>query len=92
MKYIFLFLLNCIFYTSSLEIEPKLCKNCKFFTKQTILTPNQFGKCMLFTQNKESDFLVDGIHRINITKYCYCSTARNYDYMCGKDGKSFEQV
>lgn len=92
MKYVIVFLLTYIFPTSSLEIELILCKNCKFFIKQTISTPNQFGKCMLFSQNKESDFFVDGVHRININKYCYCSTARNYDYMCGKDGKKFEQV
>jgi hypothetical protein len=37
------------------------------------------------------DYLVDGsIKKANID-YTYCSIARNYDNMCGKDGNMYKE-
>ena len=37
--------------------------------------------------DNSEDFLVTGIQNID---YNYCSIARKYDYMCGKDGKKYK--
>jgi hypothetical protein len=37
----------------------------------------------------DDNFLVDGI--IKKPEYYYCSTARQNDNMCGKDGKLYEK-
>ena len=70
-------------------IKPKLCINCKFYTKENIITSNEFGKCKMFPKdNNNIYFLVDGINKED---YYYCSVARKYDSMCGKEGKFYEK-
>lgn len=91
MKYIFLFICSMFMPVFTLtEITPKLCANCKFF-KHNFIFDKKFGKCMLFpTTEKESiDYYVTG-NKME-TKYEYCSIARNYDDMCGKEGTKYKK-
>jgi hypothetical protein len=96
MNSICIFLLACFSSGFSLPsqpkqpIEPKLCKNCKFFVKENFFTANKFGKCTLFNYEETKYFLVDGIYEKNLENYHYCSTARNYEHMCGAEGKKYE--
>jgi hypothetical protein len=93
MKYIFIYICSIILSTiSANQIRPKLCIDCKFY-KKDFLSSNKFGKCSLFIIKKEENdyFLVDGNNNDNIEEYYYCSTARKYDYMCGKEGKFYEK-
>ena len=49
----------------------------------------KYGKCSLFTtEEANKSFLVDGIDRTRI-EYQYCSIARNFDDMCGQEGKFY---
>ena len=71
----------------NVEITP-ICINCKFF-RNNILTHNRFGKCSLFPiEDNNEEYLVTGI--TNINDYSYCSIARKYDDMCGKEGKQYK--
>ena len=77
MKYFFLFILQVF----SNEI-PK-CIHCKFFQKHFI--DNKYGKCLFFPKT-EVQFVTD--EHDNDSHY-YCSTARKYEDMCGKEGKKY---
>lgn len=69
------------------EITPKFCINCKFFTN-SFMTDNIYGKCSLFRKTERNiNYFVNGIDK-NIDYY-YCSSARNRDDMCGKEGKKY---
>ena len=89
MTKIFLIICSIILPVFSLnEITPKICINCKFFTN-SFLANNMFGKCSLFPKTKEVDdhYFVTGIKKKEA--FYYCSTARKYDDMCGKEGKKY---
>ena len=68
-------------------IKPKLCINCKHF-----ITDNdngKFGKCSLFTKKEgKINFLVNGL---NENSYYHCSTSREYNDMCGEEGKYYKK-
>ena len=84
MNYIFLaiYLPVCSFGVAN----PKLCVNCRFFI--TDYGNGKFGKCSLFpVKDYDDDFLVNGIAEKKPLRYNFCSTARSYDNMCGKEGK-----
>jgi len=67
---------------------PNLCINCKHFKKH-FLNKNEFGKCSFFLREKENDeYFVTGKLQ-NKTDYYYCSVARNYEHLCGEEGKFF---
>jgi hypothetical protein len=68
------------------EITPKLCVNCKFFMSNC-LSGNSYGKCSLFPKTEMEIDLVTGIKKD--AKYQFCSIARDYDHMCGKEGKRY---
>ena len=92
MKYFFIYLSLLSLISLSNSTNPKLCVDCKFFKRD--LFGNKFGKCFLFEKTEiadKNDFLVDGIVRRKNVKYHYCSTARQSDNMCGKDGKLYEK-
>lgn len=87
-----IFIIFCSIILSTFSLEPKLCINCKFFTKEFFFD-NKFGKCILFPREDLNDidnFLVNGIVEKKKIKYNYCSIARNYDDMCGKEGKFYD--
>lgn len=93
-------IMNICFFISTTAfslppITPKFCKNCKYFISDKSISKSlEFGKCQLFnttTVYKDDSYLVTGIDKsiVNV-KYDFCSIARNYDNMCGQDGKYFE--
>ena len=71
------------------NLTQNLCINCKFFKSDSI---KKYGKCELFPIIIENKYyLVDGkIDQIN--DYEYCSVARKYQDMCGKEGKLYENI
>lgn len=92
MNYIFLIIYcNILLSLSVISLKPKLCIDCKFFTKN-IFTPNKFGKCSLFPKIEiDNDYLIDGVENIKNVDYHYCSTSREFEHMCGKEGKLYEK-
>ena len=87
MKNIFLIVCSIILPVFSLnEMTPKLCVNCKFFMSNFI-SGKEYGKCSLFPSKEPEIDLVTGIKRC--PKYKFCSIARDYDDMCGKEGKKY---
>lgn len=90
MKYFFIIIyyLNLFMFLSK-STKSKLCIDCKFFKND--LFGKNFGKCLLFEKTENyDDFLVDGKKRNKKIDYYYCSIARQFDDMCGKDGKLYE--
>ena len=90
-------LLCCIFYNTLSIISanqniPKFCIDCKFF-KNNFFTGSEFGKCSFFPIEKKDypDYLVNGYKKISKTEYTYCSTARKFEDLCGKEGKFYEK-
>jgi hypothetical protein len=72
------------------SITPKLCIDCKFYKKENFFTSSEFGKCVLFPKENDNDyFLVNGVNN-NKTEYHYCSTSRQVERMCAKQGKFYE--
>lgn len=91
MKYIFLIISHTILSTFSINPNPKLCVDCKFFRGELFLG-NKFARCSLFpTEEINHDFLVDGSKKNKQIKYGYCSVARQFDDMCGNEGKLYEK-
>jgi hypothetical protein len=89
MKYIFTILSNIFLPILSLkEIKPKLCVNCRYF-----ITDNgsgKFGKCLLFPRKENDNYmLVNGIP--DFIDYNYCSSSRELEYRCGKEGKMYKK-
>ena len=76
---------------STIPIEPKLCINCKFFVKRNFFTPDELCKCSKFSYTEVDNFFINGVKQPEKKQYYYCSTARNYDHMCGNEGKKFEK-
>lgn len=90
MKYIIVIICSILLPIFSLKkITPKLCVNCKFFINDII--GDEFGKCSLFPKQESSEFnfLVTGIKNIDIDYY-YCSSARQYEDLCGKEGNKYK--
>jgi len=77
---------------SSTSNKPKFCVNCTHFRGSFF--GSKFGKCSLFPQIEEidnRDYLVNGNSKKSIIDYNYCSIIRNYNDMCGKNGKMYEE-
>jgi hypothetical protein len=88
MYHIFLIVCSIVFANA---IEPKFCINCKYF-KKDFFKLDEFAKCQAFPIIPDNnDYLVTGIEKKQIIDYHYCSTARNFDSMCGQEGKKYEQ-
>lgn len=64
----------------------KICKNCKHFQRDWIFGC-KFSKCKSF--DVETTDLITGEKTIN--REMYCSVARNYNHLCGTEGKRFEE-
>jgi hypothetical protein len=90
MKYIFITICSIILSPFlANQITPKLCINCKFYTKR-FFTISEFGKCTLFPKGNYDTFFVNGKNNNN-KEYYYCYTSREFDDMCGKEGKFYEK-
>ena len=74
--------------TTTNEKEPgmKFCANCMHCVLDK--ADPQYSTCRLFPRFN-AEFLVTGNPK-DIQKYKFCSTARQYDDMCGKDATKFE--
>lgn len=94
MQYTIIFYFILISTLRASLIKPKLCIDCKYFTKDFFVS-NKFARCSFFPIEKDPDnsFLIDGkiSKDMNVRSSYYCSTARAYDSMCGKEGKQFIQ-
>ena len=94
MKYIFMTICTVILSIfSAYEIKPKLCIDCKFFIKSKFTNDNKFGKCSFFRERNLDDdnhYLVTGIKNKE-EFYYFCSTSRNFEHMCGKEGRFYEK-
>ena len=81
---------------SSFSLTPKFCINCKFAINNVNGYYNDESiKCVLFPINDlfdESKFLVTGINSISEKDFIYCSTARQFNHMCGKEGKMYKKI
>ena len=87
MRNILIIILSLIIPVLSLtELQPKLCVNCKFFMNNFI-SGNKYGKCSFFPKREMTIDLVTGIKKDS--NYQFCSIARDYDDMCGKEGKKY---
>jgi len=96
MKFIILTFFYILISGVSLKTKPKFCINCKFAINNVVNDNNKFLKCSLFTINEElndSIFLVTGVNYISEQEpnYIYCSTARKFNNMCGKEGKMYKK-
>ena len=81
-------LLWLIIPVAALE-NPKLCKNCKHFIKND--WNDYYSKCAVFPRIETSNlFLINGKHEEDFIDYLYCSTVREFDTMCGKEGKLYK--
>ena len=67
-----------------------ICVNCKFFKSDYFRS--KYGKCTRFP-NGDSNvyYLVTGKKSAENVDYFYCNTARQYEEMCGLEGKKFEK-
>jgi hypothetical protein len=71
--------------------KPKFCINCKHFIPDN--NNGIYGKCSLFQkENKNTiNYLVNGINDISQKEFFYCSTSRESNNMCGKEGKYYKK-
>jgi len=89
----FLYFLVMMFM-SSVSLKPKFCVDCKYFIPCETTNLVQYGKCSLSKYDidkNDENFLVSGIQVPLITQYRYCSTMRNYEDFCGKEGKKYKK-
>ena len=88
MKYLFLFMSFFIFPFYSVKVSmSKICVRCKYFIRDD--ENNILGKCALFPTDKGIiEYLVTGVNK---NKYQYCCTSREFDNMCGKEGRLYEE-
>jgi len=93
MKYILLYTFyNILSIISANKNIPKFCIDCKFF-KNNFFSGSEYAKCSFFPIEKHeyADYLVNGYRKNSKTEYTYCSIARSYDHLCGKEGKYYEK-
>jgi len=107
MQIIIITIFYMFFSGVSLKTTPKFCINCKFAINiDENNNNNRFIKCSLFPLNvndlfdkslfDESKFLVTGINSnsnsiLSEKDYIYCSTARQFHHMCGKEGLRYKK-
>ena len=79
------YLLYFIKLTESLVIpETNLCINCKFFMKPVFSDMEMdYGRCKKFRITKTS------VNSQGEKDFVFCSTARMFKEMCGREGKLF---
>jgi len=65
----------------------KFCKNCKHFIPNTNSKIDKYATCRILPLNIK-DYLVTG--NPDDIEYYYCTTAREFDNMCGKNASKYE--
>lgn len=77
--------------SSACKVGTKFCINCKFY-KKDFLTFSEFGKCANFLfYDDNCNYLVNGKQTNNFDHLHFCSTARKFDHMCGKEAKFYQE-
>ena len=73
------------------ELVPKLCIHCKHFITDN--EGDQYATCSLFPRTTiNNGYLVTGVEEEKKpSEYAFCSVARNFDNMCGLDGKLYQK-
>ena len=78
--------------------QEKKCINCQFFLlkqnnpfNHNLETNPEFGKCSLFPKPERKNNLIvgDDYEDINNMEFSYCTTARSFKDMCGKNGRFY---
>jgi hypothetical protein len=88
MKLVMKWLLSTFFVLTH-ALTPKLCIHCKHFMHNS--SP-EFGKCRLFPRNDIGDnYFVTGKNDVK-KDYHYCSTSRQFESLCGNNGKYFIEL
>jgi hypothetical protein len=90
----FIILLRILIAGASIQIpsriKPKFCVDCKFFKNSII--GNRHGTCSQFSYIEITNYnLIDGKIDIPAKHYYFCSTARQYEHLCGEEGKLYEK-
>ena len=99
-NYLYMFLI-LLFLTSLNALQTKICAQCKYFIYNEQLL---YGKCSFFPKIEPEDiyqkrrelleFLVTGYEKPKVSKptdYYFCSTVRDCEHMCGKEGKKYQE-
>lgn len=90
----FLFIISCFLLSltnSQKSMNTKFCLNCRYFLDNSY-TGIQFGKCAQFPHIiEDNSYLITGTSIYQEIDYHYCSTARNTETMCGKEGKIYKR-
>ena len=77
-----------------------ICKNCKYFIPDDSFSSQIFyAKCAALPkiENVDLKYLVSGPTendqhmQDHIDDYYYCSTSRNFESLCGKEGKKYKK-
>jgi len=73
----------------------KLCINCKYYIPEQHNYAYDYTVshlCGLFPKDiQNNDDLITGVPNFEPTEYYSCSLARNFDSMCGKEGKMYKK-
>jgi hypothetical protein len=78
------------FIVVSNALTTRFCVHCKHFIPNGV-SP-EFGKCRAFPiRDTVDDYFVTGKSTVK-EEYRYCSTARNYENLCGNSGKRFVKL
>jgi len=79
------------FFALTHALTPKLCIHCKHFMANREVGI-EFGKCRILPKKPiDTNLFVTG-KTIYKEYYWYCSTARQYENLCGEKGKQFEKI
>ena len=97
MNSILLIICSILFPVFSMKVtNPKLCIHCKHFITDNYTS--KYGTCSLFPKKEEKEknnlYLINGIKGMYGSveeKYYFCSTAREFNDMCGEEGKYYKR-
>ena len=74
--------------------KPKFCVNCKYFIQDHSLSKMvKYGRCTKFPKENqnEMEYLITGEKNKAVDSFHYCTTVRDCDDKCGKEGKYYRR-
>lgn len=77
----------CTLFLSVNSLNIPFCINCKHFTPTNVDV--KYGKCKMAPKDI-TDYLVTG--NTNDIVLNYCTTARLFDTICGKNGTKYDAI
>ena len=70
-------------------MKPRICVNCQYYLPTKDGNPKN-SKCYLFPRKETTiNFLVSGV--MDKDRYYHCSVSREFDSLCGEEGKYYEE-